>query len=117
MVPVRVRWLVTGAWMLVIFALSSIPGSRIPGRFTVEAHVLEYLVLGCLAAWAASGTLRLFPAAVAGVLLATAYAATDELHQLFVPGRQADPFDLAADAAGALLGAAAAWLVLLRRES
>jgi VanZ family protein len=31
---------------------------------------------------------------------------TDELHQSFVPGRSADPLDVLADCAGALLGIA-----------
>ena len=39
------------------------------------------------------------------VLLATLFGVTDEIHQYFVPGRQADVFDVVADAVGALAGA------------
>jgi len=46
---------------------------------------------------------------VVGVLIAAAYGATDELHQYFVPGRQADVADLLADAIGAIAAAGAIW--------
>ena len=42
------------------------------------------------------------------------YAATDELHQLFVPGRNCDVLDWLADSAGAVL-LAAIWLELRPR--
>ena len=42
------------------------------------------------------------------------YAATDELHQYFVPGRSADFLDWLADSAGALL-LTASWLKLRSR--
>ena len=49
--------------------------------------------------------------AAAAVAITIAYGATDEVHQLFVPGRTGDVYDLMADAAGALAGtiACAAW--------
>jgi VanZ family protein len=37
------------------------------------------------------------------LVFATLYAVTDEFHQWFVPGRHADVWDVAADAAGALV--------------
>lgn len=44
-----------------------------------------------------------------GVLFAIAYAASDEFHQEFIPGRTGKITDLCIDAAGALLGA---WIVM-----
>ena len=44
------------------------------------------------------------------IILATAYGASDEFHQSFVPGRYADPRDILADFTGAVLGVAAGWL-------
>ena len=41
--------------------------------------------------------------------LSVVYAATDEAHQMFVPGRTADVLDLLADAGGAIVGTAACW--------
>ena len=42
-------------------------------------------------------------------VIAAAYGASDEWHQFFVPGRQSDWHDLAADAAGAAAVAGALW--------
>jgi VanZ family protein len=50
-----------------------------------------------------------------GVAAASLYGALDEWHQSFVPGRDPDPWDWAADTAGALVGAAAVGLP--RRKS
>jgi VanZ family protein len=75
-------------------------------------HASIYAVLAglCLRALAggswAGVTVRV---GVASLLLATAYGATDEFHQLFVPGRTADLLDLCADFTGS---SAAAFLVV-----
>ena len=47
------------------------------------------------------------------VLCTSAYGVIDELHQMFVPGRDASVFDWAADTAGAFCGALA-FLLLFR---
>jgi VanZ family protein len=69
-------------------------------------HAIEYAVFAALVALPLA---RLAPRGVflAAALTASAYGATDELHQAFVPGRVADVRDWIADSAGALLGAAA----------
>ncbi len=71
-------------------------------------HGIEYGGLGWLLAWSASahgarGRAALFVGAVAGSL----YGASDEIHQAFVPGRECDAFDWAADTFGSLVGALA----------
>ena len=48
-------------------------------------------------------------------MLATIYGASDEWHQHFVPTRTMDAADLAADAIGAALVAAALWIAAMRR--
>ena len=50
--------------------------------------------------------------AAAAVILAALYGLSDEIHQAFVPGRMADPWDWMADGFGAAIGAAA-WAVML----
>ena len=53
----------------------------------------------------------------AGALgIAILYAAIDEFHQLFVPGRGASVKDVGIDAAGATLGIVIAWLFHSRRQ-
>jgi len=42
---------------------------------------------------------------VLAVLLCVFYAGSDEFHQIYVPGRDADIFDLMADSAGTICGA------------
>jgi VanZ family protein len=77
-------------------------------------HLAAYAVLGALLAGALAARLGTGRAVGLAVALAAAYGATDEWHQSYVPGREADPADWAADAAGAVLGASAAALALRR---
>jgi VanZ family protein len=99
-------WLPVLAWAGLIFTLSSIPdlGTGL-GTWDLVlrklAHAAEYAVLGVL-------LLRAIGRPGPAFGLATLYAATDEIHQAFVPGRQASPLDLAIDAAGVPVGVALA---------
>lgn len=83
--------------------------------------VLHLGAFGLLAALVARALLELGGAARRALLVAavatSAYGALDEWHQSFVPGRDADPLDWAADTAGAALGAALAAVVLPRRRA
>jgi VanZ family protein len=97
-----VTWGPVVLWAAVIFAFSSVPslGTGL-GTWDVVlrklAHFAEFAVLGVLLARA----VRNLPAAFA---LASLYAVTDEVHQLFVPGRAGSPLDWLVDAAGAGTG-------------
>jgi VanZ family protein len=85
------------------------------------AHVTEYAVLAALwwrALWRpARGDARRWSWPIAGqALLASAlWAATDELHQVFVASRGASVRDVALDTAGAALGLLVLWGVRARR--
>jgi VanZ like protein len=112
-VPATVRlWAPVIAWCGLIFALSSVPdlGTGL-GTWDVAlrklAHVGEYAVLGAL-------LVRAIGRPAVGVALGVLYAASDELHQHFVPGREAALLDVAIDAAGVAAGVLA-WRVLARR--
>jgi VanZ family protein len=114
-VPTRPRlWLPVLTWALVIFALSSIP-SLTTGLGTWDlvlrklAHAAEFALLGAL-------VYRWLGRAPLAVVVASAYAATDELHQAFVPGRAASPVDWAIDTAGVVIGVAAYGAYLRRRR-
>jgi VanZ family protein len=111
-IDAAVRWPVVLLWMLLIFALSSIPSEvQQPGRLPVDkaAHLVEFGVLGFLLTWMAGRRTSSTSAAVAaGIALTVIYGATDELHQAFVPGRDPSLDDLLADVVGAVAGAALA---------
>jgi VanZ family protein len=99
-------WAPVVLWAVVIFTLSSIPdlGTGLGTWDTVLrklAHMAEFALLGAL-------VFRALRDAPAAVLLASAYAATDEVHQTFVAGRHGSPLDWVIDSAGALLGVAVA---------
>lgn len=109
-------WLPVVVWAALIFAASSIPGSRLPKMHTsfddkVE-HAIVYGILGALCWRALRRTTPLGPgqAAALATLIALGYGITDEVHQLFVPQRSFELLDMAADASGAALGAAVASL-------
>lgn len=109
------------AWAAVIYWVSSRPNPFPfvpPGLFSHDKllHFAAYAVLGALCAAAlASRHQRAGRAVAVAALVATIYGATDEWHQAHVPNRDADPADLAADAAGALAGAALAAVILRAR--
>ena len=71
---------------------------------SLVAHCLEYAVLGLLLANALRHDVSMGYACLLAVLFASLYGIADELHQLFVPGRLADPADWLIDTCGAALG-------------
>ena len=105
------RWLPVSTWMLVVFYFSSLSHLGALGRVPDWiSHPLEYGLGAALVCRAlAGGFTRPLPVrlAVATVLLVTAYGVSDEYHQSFVPGRDADPLDVVKDFAGATLATAA----------
>ena len=95
-------WLPVLTWAALIFALSSVPdlGTGLGGwDFALRklAHAAEFAVLGALLARAIARNGLAFA-------LGTLYALTDELHQVFVPGRLGSPLDVAIDALGVACG-------------
>lgn len=107
-----IRWALVLIWMGVIFGMSSIPGSHVPGRFGNEAHVAEYAVLGLLLVFALNPRTNTVRALIIAVVAASAYGISDEFHQFFVPGRVPDPADWGRDTLGACIGAVAAALAV-----
>jgi VanZ family protein len=99
------------AWAVLLFWLSA-QSRPLPVELPIRhvdklLHLGAYAVLGfLLAGGLRAAGVRPRRAFVAAVLVASLYGASDEWHQAFVPGRDADPGDWAADTVGALLGAA-----------
>lgn len=122
------HWLPLALWAGAIFFLSSRPVMPHVGPKLNEtdywldyaAHAAEFGVL-CALAWRA---FRVSPAAwlsrrpaLAAWALSTLYAALDEAHQAFVPGRMATLPDWLVDVAGAVLAAIVASLWVRRAQA
>jgi len=99
------------AWAGVIFLVShqSRPPLSLPSipyaDKVVHAAVFALLAL-LIARWRLSAGDAPRRALFVALLVTSLYGASDEWHQSFVPGRDPDPRDWAADTAGAGLGAA-----------
>ena len=95
-------WIPVVLWAAVIFTLSSVPDLGTWDTILRKlAHTAEYALLGAL-------LYRAVRNAPAALLLASAYAVTDEIHQTFVSGRHGSPVDWLIDTAGAAIGVAIA---------
>ena len=69
------------------------------------AHFSVYLLLGALFCQALFGhTENSYILICGAILFSMLFAATDELHQIFVPGRSGELRDVAIDSGGATLG-------------
>lgn len=135
-------WILVALWALFIFFMSSNTGDTLddgdgiislifqwlkdlqaqvlpPGVDVVNptAHFCEYLIFGALLANAWRTKVTLPWAVWAAVLCASLYGISDEIHQIFVPGRTADPIDWLVDTCGAALGAFVAYAILRYRAS
>ncbi|ASS74538.1 hypothetical protein CIG75_05685 [Tumebacillus algifaecis] len=80
------------------------------------AHVTEFLILA-LFYWRtlAATTMRRWSALLWTALLAVGYAASDELHQSFVPERTGHAIDVYVDSIGALL--LVLWVILTKQKT
>ena len=127
-------WIVVILWMALIFYLSHQPASISNGlskgitekivevveKATTDAeinirnfnhilrknaHFFAYLVLGILVAnGLRSGGVGGYGAIGFAILICVLYAISDEIHQLFVPGRGGQVKDVLIDSAGAAVG-------------
>lgn len=116
-------WLPVIVWMGLIFVLSDQPTlphgpTRLFDLLMKKlGHVTEFAVLAVVIhrAWTQGGIRPASP--VLAWLLSVAYALSDEYHQVYVPGRHGNPWDVAVDAFGAVIGLALfAWWRAHRRR-
>jgi VanZ family protein len=103
-------WLPVILCMYVIFRVSSMPGRDIPPLFPFQDifyHGIIYAILGLFFLRALANTYAepaLWKLVIFTVLFCLFYGLTDELHQLFVPGRSCSGFDIMIDTLGSSLG-------------
>lgn len=114
------RWAPSVAWGTLILIATSLPGSTLPAGPQIPGidklvHASLYGVLAFLVGQAMSTH------AMRALLMATLaigiFAAADEWHQRWIPGRGADPMDWLADLAGATIGFLLSRTALARRET
>jgi VanZ family protein len=78
-----------------------------------SAHFLEYTVLGFVLFFTLYGEkLKRVRAGIFGWITGTLYAVTDEIHQMFVPGRACMFTDVCIDSGGVLTGTLLSVLIL-----
>ncbi len=121
------RWLPLIAWIVMIFALSSIPGLssddvKLPTGFDKLIHFIEYAVFALLYYRGLSyGGVRVRWSIVLIVIASgIAVAALDEMYQSYIPRRDSSLYDLVMDSAGIVTGTFAAVLrhiVQIRRAA
>ncbi|MFH1610461.1 MAG: VanZ family protein [Patescibacteria group bacterium] len=98
-------------WLLVIFSLSSIPGTSYPtGAFdySVFAHLAEYFVLGFLVVRTLGK--YTFKKLVFAIIFCLFFGIFDEIYQSFVPFRDVSILDWTFDTIGVLLGIMGYWI-------
>ena len=128
------RFILPFLWMLVIFAFSHQPAAisdTQSGVFVEQlqawlpaadsgfltfivrksAHIFAYFVLGVLIFRSLRQTKLAKPVLWAPIICAV-YAATDEFHQLFVPGRSGEVRDILIDTIAAITGVVITHLIL-----
>lgn len=129
---VTVSWVLVLVCMAVIFCLSAQNGeesSDLSGSFVMAilewlgitvnegilrtcAHCLEFMGLAVLIFNATYATWETGLTPVMAFVGTVLYAVTDEIHQIFVPGRAFQVSDIFVDSTGALLGVIASFIIL-----
>ncbi len=116
--PAFLRWLPVALLVAAIFLLSSVPSRELPEFGSWDAiakkgaHAFGYALLAA-ATWRGLGWNRkLWWLAL---VLAAAYAVTDEFHQRFTPGRRSSVVDVGIDSLGAAV--AIGFCALVRKKS
>ncbi len=140
-IKITISWAAVFLWMFLIFRLSSQVASQSNGlslgvtdwlysifaasaRFDMEslnhfvrkgAHFSAYLILALLSSNALRKTgFQGWRNFIMTFAICAMYAVSDEIHQLFIPGRSGQPLDVLIDSSGAAAGlgiyAAVKWL-------
>lgn len=129
---VIISWILVVVCMGIIFSLSSQNGeesSDLSGSFVIDllnlfgisidegflrtmAHCLEFMGLSVLMFNAICSTWNFKLTPVLAFFGTVMYAVSDEIHQIFVPGRAFQISDILVDSTGALIGVAISFIIL-----
>ena len=113
-----IYWFFTVSYMGIIFYLSSLEKIELPPlpeNSDKLLHICAYLFLALLTSFSLykSGIKKYV--LMLAFLIATLYGISDEIHQAFVPGRDAGIDDVIADSIGASLGSILAGRVRVKK--
>ena len=119
--PTWTKWGPPIVWIILIFWQSSIPqvpgaglGQQLVGTsFSNFGHVAEYLILALLLGIAVGPGRGLVRSILAIIVIATLLGLLDEIHQIWIPGRNPSFADVCFDSFGGILGTLG-WLALMR---
>ncbi len=110
------RWTVTAIYALCILYVSTRDMGSIPSIPYIDkvVHFVMYAILAILCAWSLRAYLHYSWKRVLGTsfFLTMLYGFLTEFLQMFIPTRDAQLFDLVANAAGALAGVWIAYVVM-----
>lgn len=112
-----ILWGITAGYMVFIYYFSSLSGHLLPFSIRDFDKVLHFSVYSVLAflfylSFRKSGLKR--HNFMLSLLMTALYAALDEIHQLYVPGRVASFGDVAADIIGGFSGSVVAYLKVIK---
>ena len=118
-------WLPVTGWMTLIFVVSDQPHLPLYPTGLIDlllkklGHLTEYAVLSVLVQRALAQGWECPSTSVLAFLMSIVYALSDEYHQLFVPGRNGNLWDVGVDTLGAVTGLAlyARWRVWRRSRN
>ena len=122
-IHIGISWVLVIICMGIIFALSAQVADdsqelsdsfirKIFETFGIVIHCLEFMGLSVLLFNAVYVTWFLKLTPIIAFLGTTFYATTDEIHQIFVPGRAFQISDILVDSTGALIGVTASFVIL-----
>ena len=115
------RWIPAILIMVGIFYMSSRTSTELTSMFPFFdnlnwGHLVAYFVLSITYMWALVPKIEIRTSMVIAVLLSVLYGFTDEWHQMYVPGRAPDLYDILNDFIGATVGVLGYRYVLSSRK-
>lgn len=79
-------------------------------------HFLEYLILGILLINVLKQNSIKYNVILMSIMFSFVYAVTDEIHQVFVPGRTFEYLDILLDTLGSILGSIVGYKMFYRKD-
>ncbi len=108
--PFYVIQITLAAYWIALFIGTSLPSPSVPG-FGIHDKILHFGAFFGLTVLLRTNFLsrtnlkeNLLRKDIYTLTICLVYALFDEIHQMFIPGRSCDPYDLIADFAGTLMG-------------